>query len=195
MNNNAGILEYLITSRVKRNLLKLFLTNPATEFYVRDIARRVGEPPNAVYRELGYLEKAGLVAPRRAGNLKYYSVVRESPVYPALKKIIYATIGFGDYLAEKLQETSKIDLAFIYGSVARNEETPRSDIDLFIVGDIGEEDLHRLVSHVEADIGRPVNYMLMDRAEYLQRKAGDEPFLKRVLNGEKLLLAGSYELD
>lgn len=195
MNTNAGILENLITSRVKRNLLKLFLTNPGTEFYIRDIARRVSEPPNAVYRELGYLEKAGLVAPRRAGNLKYYSVVRESPVYPALKKIIYATIGFGDYLTEKLKEAGQIDLAFIYGSVARNEETSKSDIDLFVVGNIDEEDVHRLVSQMEEDIGRPVNYTLMDKAEYIKRKAGDEPFLKRVLNGEKLLLTGSYELD
>ncbi len=50
--------EYIITSKAKRNILKLFLTNPNTEFYVREISRRTGEPLNAVRRELGYLGKA-----------------------------------------------------------------------------------------------------------------------------------------
>jgi predicted nucleotidyltransferase len=188
------MLEYLITSKVKRSLLKLFLTNPEKEFYVRDIARRVGEPLNAVRRELGYLEKAGLITPRHAGNLKYYSVVPQSPVYPELKKIIYATIGFGDYLAGLLQDAGQVDLAFIYGSVARNEENPRSDVDLFVVGEVNEDELNQMVSRIEADLGREVNYTVMSREEFRERRSGHEPFLERVMGDEKLLLKGSYDL-
>jgi len=80
------MLEYIITSRVKRSLLRLVLTNPNNEFYVREISRLIEEPINAVRRELGYLEKAGLVNTRYAGNLKYYSANKEPPVYPEMKK-------------------------------------------------------------------------------------------------------------
>jgi predicted transcriptional regulator len=80
------MLEYIITSKAKRNLLKLLLTSPDREFYIREISRRTGEPLNAVRRELGYLEKAGLVKSRHAGNLKYYSVVKEFPFFAELKK-------------------------------------------------------------------------------------------------------------
>jgi predicted nucleotidyltransferase len=93
---------------------------------------------------------------RKAGNLKYYSVVQEFPIYPELKKIVYTTIGFGDYLAERFKDSKQIELAFIYGSVAKDEETAKSDVDLFVVGEIDEDELHELVSRVKKDIGRVI---------------------------------------
>jgi len=176
-------------------MLKLLLTNPDTEFYIRDISRRTGEPVNAVRRELGHLEKAGLVKSRHSGNLKYYSAVKESPIYPELKKIIYTTVGFGDYLADKITDLEQIELAFIYGSVARNEETKRSDIDLFIVGDIDEDEIHKMVSVIENDLGRTVNYTLISKEEFKSRLAKEEPFVKRVMKEEKIILKGSYALN
>jgi len=187
-------LDYLITSKAKRSLLKLFYANPQREFYLREIARLTSEPLSAVQRELGYLEKAGLVTSRRAGNLKYYSVVKESPLYPELKKIVYATIGLGDYLKGKFQGSGQIELAFVYGSVASNEETSRSDIDLFIVGGIGEEALHEAVAEIEKDIGRTVNYTLMDRREFRKRLKEKEPFVTRVMAGKKLVLKGDPDV-
>jgi predicted nucleotidyltransferase len=184
------MLEFLITSRTKRNLLKLFLTNPDRTFYVREIARLTDEPVNAVRRELDYLRKAGLLKSFNRGNQKYYSVIKEFPFYSELKKIIYATVALGDYLNVKLSDSGEIELAFIYGSVARNEETEKSDIDLFVVSKIGEDDLHRIVLEIENDIGRQVNYSLMDRNEFINRREKGEPFIKRILEEPKIVLRG-----
>ena len=188
------MLEYIITSKAKRNILKLFLTNPDTEFYVREISRRSGEPLNAVRRELGYLEKAGLVRSRNAGNLKYYAVVKEFPFYQELKKIIYATVGLGDYLAEKLRESSRIELAFIYGSVARDEEKAKSDVDLFVIGEIDEDELHTVVSEAQKEIGREINYSLMSKAEFRRRLKNGDSFVKRVMDERKLVLKGNPDV-
>ena len=187
-------LEYLITSKAKRNLLRLFLTNPDREFYIREIAKLTGEPLNAVRRELGYLGKAGLVKSHREGNLKYFSVVKEFPFYPELKKIIYATVGLGDYLTHRFKESRQVDLAFIYGSVARNEETAKSDIDLFVVGEIDENTLNELISEIEGEIGRPVNYTLMTKKEFDDRRNKGEPFIKRIMAEKKLALKGSLDV-
>ncbi len=188
------MLEYIITSKAKRNILKLFLTNPNTEFYVREISRRTGEPLNAVRRELGYLEKAGLVRSRSAANLRYYSVVKEFPFYQELKKIIYATIGLGDYLTEKLGESKRIELAFIYGSIARDDETAKSDVDLFVVGEIDEDELHTLVYEAQKEVGREINYTLMSRAEFVRRLKSGESFVKRVMDERKLVLKGNPDV-
>ena len=188
------MLEHLITSKAKRRLLKLFITNPDSAFYIREIAKLTGEPINGVRRELGHLESAGLVKPRREGNLKYYSLVREFPFYPELKKIIYATVGLGDYLNNKFKEPQQIDLAFIYGSVAKNAETAKSDIDLFVVGEIDEADLHTLASRIEADIRRNINYVLMTRTEFQERLNRGEPFVTRVMAEEKLVLKGNPDV-
>jgi predicted nucleotidyltransferase len=187
------MLEYLITSKTKRNLLKLFLTNPDGTFYVREIARLTNEPVNAVRRELDYLRKAGLLKSSSRGNQKYYSVIKEFPFYSELKKIIYATVALGDYLNVNLSDSRDIELAFIYGSVARNEETEKSDIDLFVVGKIGEDELHRSILKIENDIGRQVNYTLMDRKEFNNRREKGEPFIKRILEEPKIMLKD--ELD
>jgi len=184
------MLEYLITSRAKRKLLKLFITNPDRNFYGREISKLTSESPNGVRRELANLEKAGLVKSRSEGNLKYYSLVQSFPFYPELKKIIYATIGLGDYLVEKFKDPHQIELAFIYGSVARNEETSRSDIDLFVVGEIDEAELHSLVSQVEADIKRSINYVLMSGKEFQRRLNEGETFVKRIMSEEKIILRG-----
>jgi len=103
------MLEYFITSKTKRNLLKLFLTNPERHFYIREISKITGEPLNAVRRELGYLEKAGLIKSRKEGTLKYYSVIKEFPFYTELKKIIYGTVALGDYLKDRFKDSELIE--------------------------------------------------------------------------------------
>ena len=188
------MLEYFITSKTKRSLLRLFLTNPERRFYTREIAKITGEPLNAVRRDLGYLEKAGLLRSHKEGNLKYFEVVKEFPFYPELKKIIYSTIALGDYLRDRLKDSESIELAFIYGSVARNEETEKSDIDLFVVGEIEEEELHGLVLDIEKGIGREINYTLMTKKEFNERKGRSEPFLKRVMREKKLVLKGNLDV-
>jgi predicted nucleotidyltransferase len=188
------VLKHLITSKAKRSLLKLLLTNPKGEFYTREVARLTGEPLNAVRRELGHLEKAGLVRSRRSGNLKYYSVIREFPFYREMKRIVYGTVGLGDYLADRLKDSKQVELAFVYGSVARDEETPKSDIDLFVVGEVDEDDLHEVVSQVEKDIGREISYVLMSRAEFDKRLKNKEPFVRRVMAEDKVVLKGNPDV-
>lgn len=188
------MLEHLITSQAKRRLLKLFITNPDSDFYTREIAKLTGESPNGVRRELAHLEKAGLVKSRREGNLKYYSLVQDFPFYPELKRIIYATVGLGDYLGAKLKEPQQIELAFVYGSVAKNGETAKSDIDLFVVGEIDESELHSIVSQIEADIRRSINYILMSKDEFQKRLSENESFVKRVMKEEKIILKGNPDV-
>jgi len=188
------VLEYFITSKTKRSLLKLFLTNPERRFYTREIAKLTGEPLNAVRRELGYLEKAGLLESYPQGNLKYFGVVKEFPFYPELKKIVYSTVGLGDYLKSRLKDSGSIELAFIYGSVARNQEGEKSDVDLFVVGQIEEAELHKVVSDMEKEIGREINYTLMTGKEFNERSSRGEPFIKRIEREDKLVLKGSPDV-
>jgi predicted nucleotidyltransferase len=184
------MLEYFITSKTKHKLLKLFLTDPEKQFYTREIAKLNDKPLNAVRRELSYLEKAAFVKSHTEWNLKYYAVVKEFPFYSELKRIIYSTVGLGDFLRGRLKDSTSIELAFIYGSVAKDMETSKSDIDLFVVGEIKDEELHRLVPNVEKEIDREINYTRMTKKEFAERSKRGESFLKRIEKEEKLVLRG-----
>jgi DNA-binding transcriptional ArsR family regulator len=84
-------LKYFITSKAKRNLLKFFLTDINASYYTREASRLTGEPLNAVRRELGYLEKAGLLRSYMQGNLKYYEVIKSFPLLAEWRKIMLET--------------------------------------------------------------------------------------------------------
>ena len=69
--------------------------------------------------------RAVILKSHREGSIKYFKIVKVFPFYPELKKIIYATIRLGDYLRNNLKDSEAIELAFVYGSVARDEETAK----------------------------------------------------------------------
>jgi DNA-binding transcriptional ArsR family regulator len=84
-------LKYFITSKAKRNLLNFFLKDVNASYYTREASRLTGEPLNAVRRELGYLEKAGLLRSYMQGNLKYYEVIKSFPLLAEWRRIILET--------------------------------------------------------------------------------------------------------
>jgi len=82
------MLQTLFSSRVRVKLLEVFMTNPSVKYHSRELARLTGERQNAVWRELRNLEEAGLLHSEMRGNRKEYSLSREYPVYPELRRLI-----------------------------------------------------------------------------------------------------------
>jgi len=62
------------------------------------------------------------------------------------------------------------------------------------VGQIEEAELHKLVSDIEKEIGREINYTLMTKKEFRERSNRGEPFIKRVEREEKLMLKGNLNV-
>jgi uncharacterized protein len=84
----------------------------------------------------------------------------------------------------------RIAFAFIYGSMARNEEKAESDIDLLIVGKVTLEDVLAHLSDVESSLGRAVNPTVYSVAEFKTKLGNGNHFLNSVLRGEKISLTG-----
>jgi predicted nucleotidyltransferase len=184
------MLEKLFTSKTRVKLLNLFLLNPETELYVREIARKTGENTNAIRRELQNLEDIGLLLSEKKGNLKYYSVNKIMPIYLELTNIILKTGGVGRTLSENLTMLGNIETAFIYGSFASGSAGAKSDIDLFIIGQVHEDELIRSIEKLEKELFREINYVLFSPAEFSQRIRNHDPFIKNVLNEKRVMLIG-----
>lgn len=184
------MLEYIITSKAKRNVLKLILSNPDTHFYTREIARLTGEPLNAVRRELGYLEKAGLIRSYKKVNLKYHEVIKEFPIFKELTGIINTTLGIGGSLRNKFRDMESIDIAFIYGSLDKVEKNEEKYVNLFVTGSIRKEEFHQLALSLEKEVGKEINYTLMTKREFVERNKMGEPYLRKITREEKVMLKG-----
>lgn len=187
------MLEALISSKVRVKLLTLFLLNPESEFYVREIVRMTGENINGVRRELANLESFGLLIGRRRGNQQYFTVNRDFFLYGDLQQLVLKTEGVARTIRENLSSLQDIECMFIYGSFAKGTAGGGSDIDLFIVGDVSEEALIPLVNASERMINREINYTLMHGSEFMRRKEAGDPFIKNVMNEKKTMIIGTCD--
>ena len=68
------MLERLFSSKTRVGILRLLFSNPDERYYVRQIARELGRDISGIKRELDNLDKAGLLASEKIGNLRYYTV-------------------------------------------------------------------------------------------------------------------------
>ena len=173
-----------------RRLLGLLLMRPDQDFHVREISRLTGVDAGNAQRALKRMELAGLLKSSRAGNQVRYKANRASPIFPELQGIVRKTVGLADVLREALEPLSvRIELAFVFGSVARGEEGPASDIDLMVVGDVGFDEVVVALHPLHERLGREINPIVMKRPEF-RRRLKEGSFVARVMSGEKLLLLG-----
>lgn len=127
----------IITSKTRKKLLTLFLTNPKTKFYMRELTRKTGEYINSVRQELNKLEKNGLIISERVANLKYYSVNEKCIIYPELRSIILKT-NPSELLIKQTLNSLKIKFkenlssVILFGSLAKNNLN-FNDIDLLVI--------------------------------------------------------------
>jgi predicted nucleotidyltransferase len=187
------MLEALISSKTRVKLLTLFLLNPEQEYYVREIVRMIEENYNAVRRELANLEAFGLITGQKKGNQQYYTVNRSFFLYDDLQKIVLKTEGIAKTIRGDLGGQSNIECMFIYGSFARGTAGAKSDIDLFIVGDVDENVLIPLIHTSEQAINREINYTLMNGDELNRRKKSGDPFVKNVMLEPKIQIIGTCD--
>jgi predicted nucleotidyltransferase len=180
--------------KVRLAVLALFFSHPDDAFYLRQIVRTTGVGQGAVQRELKRLAEAGIITRTTRGHRVDYQVNRDCPLFAELKSMITKTAGLADVLREALHPLArKIEIAFIYGSQANGTASATSDVDLMIIGQVDELDLHRAVAKAEERLVRTVNYTLIDRKEFDRRRSEKGGFLERVLNGKMIFIVGNPE--
>jgi len=177
-------------SKLRRELLRLYFTNPEQEYYLRELERLLKFSVANIRRELLKLKRNGLFKSRKEGNLVYYGLNKEHPLYNEFKNIVFKTIGVEGALREIMDVVRGIDIAFIYGSFAAMKETGTSDIDLLIIGKSDEEELMTKVDELEKKLKREINYTIYSRAEYDDRKKNKDTFIQNILSRPKILLKG-----
>ena len=184
------MLERLFSSRVRVQLLTLLLLNPGRSFHIRELARRLGASYSNVHRELRNLTELGLLERTTAANALRFSANESHFLYRDLRAILLKTSGVGDALRQELTCLGDVELAAIYGSTAKAEERAHSDIDLLLVGDLNVTQLEQVLNSIEDRIGRPVNYTLYTPNEWETKLAERDPFVMRVMAGDKVMLLG-----
>ncbi len=184
------MLDALISSKTKRAILKQFLLNPDGKYYIRQLAVILNTSVGTVHRELVRFEKNGILESEHIANLRFFYINRKNPLFAELKQIIFKTEGVKGRIEAELNRIKGIRTAFIYGSFAMGEEKGDSDIDLFLVGNISEDELIKKISGLEGEFNREINHTIYSKEELKKEIENKNSFILEVLRGAKIFLAG-----
>jgi predicted nucleotidyltransferase len=175
-------------------VLALLLLHPEQSTHVREIARAIGKAPGTLLRELNALAAAGVLVRKPVGNQVHFQANPACPIYEDLRSILKKTVGVADVLREALAPLAqKIRAAFVYGSVARGEERPGSDLDLMVVGEARFADVVAALAPAQETLRREVNPNVFPALELRKKLAAGDPFLGRVLAERKIFIVGGED--
>lgn len=172
-------------------VLNLFLAHPDEEFYQSRIVEMTQCALVQVQRALKRIEEAGIITKIKSGNRIYYKANRLHPAFEDIKKALFKTVLFGELLKEALRPLKdKVQFSFIYGSLARGEESLNSDIDLMVIGNLGIREVASVLGSIGQEIGREINPTVYPLKEFRKKIKDKNSFIKEIIHQPKIWLIG-----
>lgn len=179
--------------KVRQRVLAVLFGAPGRSYYANEVIALAQSGTGAVQRELAGLSEAGLLTVSKQGNQKHYQANAHAPVFAELRSLVLKTMGLANVLRAALAPlAAQIDAAFIYGSVARQQDTAHSDVDVMIVSStLGYGEVFGALEGATVSLSRKVNPTLYTPADWTKRMAQDSAFITRVGQQPKIWLIGS----
>jgi predicted nucleotidyltransferase len=181
--------------QVRQRVLAVLFGTPDRSFYANEVISLAQSGTGAVQRELAGLSEAGLLTVSKQGNQKHYQANADAPVFAELRGLVLKTMGVADVLRTALAPlAAQIVQAFIYGSVARQQDTAHSDVDLMVVStSLGYGELFAALEAATQTLGRSINPTLYTPEDIAKRIQQDNAFVTRVLQQPTVWLIGKQE--
>lgn len=186
-------LSRVLASSALAHLVLYFVLHPHSTPHFRGLQRATGISSRSLQHELARLEELGMLRRERDGRLMRYCRVADHPRWFAFRDLVREFAEPTTLLRTALVEVPGIEAAFIFGSFARGDVHPASDVDLFAFGDaLKDRDARLSLTQrtLEASmlLHREVNVVRYTRDKLEAARGGG--FMSAVLAGPKLWLIG-----
>lgn len=191
------MLTKLFGSQARVKLLKIFVLNQDEKFYLRQLSRDLKMQVNSIRRELENLQSFGLLScdentveleerDRGKTEKKYYHVNQDFVLFPELKALmVKSQVLSNNVFVEKIRANCSPKVFILSGSLVSN---PKSQTDILLVGRFNRDKLIPLINELEEDLGRELNYTIMDYREYSYRVDIADFFVYNIIHGKKIVV-------
>jgi predicted nucleotidyltransferase len=188
-------MRYLFRSKALHRSMSILALHSDKEFDIDELASFAGVTSVATRQAMKYLVADGLVSQRSVGRRWLYRAEPNHPYFPELRSIAVKSFGGQDEVRKSITSDADVLIAAIFGSFARGEERPESDIDiLFVVADEDAEEtdfrLATTMAGVSVRIARQVNPSIYSLSQFRGLMAEQNQALAEILKGPLVLLKG-----
>lgn len=183
-------LEKILSSKARAAIFTILFGINHQELHLREIQRKANLAIETIRKEAHNLVDMGFIIKRSDGNRTYFTANTEHPLYHEIHQMVIKTAGLKMVL-QKALNSENIKIAFVFGSIARGNETGESDIDLFVIGDVGLRTLSNALKESADTLSREINPHVMTLNEFITRKEKEEHFITHVINSPRLMIIGS----
>ena len=178
-------------SPYRRQVLALLLLRPDERFHVRELERLTGISAGSLHRELKAMSEAGLLIREHQGNQVLYQADRSCSIFEELASIFRKTVGLGSELTTALEPIAdRIDVAFVFGSMASGKQHAKSDLDICVLGEVELLDVVKAIGSLQESLRREINPVVMSAKQFASDLANHERFAERLAAEPKIFVVG-----
>lgn len=130
-----NVLDDLLGSPIRVRLLRILTRFPGQGFTGRELARTCGSSPSQTNAALKGLRDSGVIVLEVAGRSHIWRLSPEHVLRDLLIRVFKDeadSLGSLSSEIERLIRKLPVERALLFGSVARGDERPVSDVDLFL---------------------------------------------------------------
>lgn len=176
------IFSQLFESRTKARLIKFFMLNDKREYSAREVVQKNKIGRSQIMRELNRFEKMKMVIGRSRKGKRFYETNTGFIFYPELKNLVVKSNTMPECRSlNQIRGLGRVKLALISGVFLNY---PKGRADLLIVGDeLSRAKLKHLLENMEAEVGKEINYSVMNSEEFKYRTDMLDKFIMDFLEG------------
>ena len=162
------MLNTLITSKTRINLLLKFFLNPGTKAYLRELSAEFGESTNSVRVELNRLTEAKILKSFSLGRKIIYRANNKHNLFRDIQNVVRKFVGLDQLVEDLIKRLGSVEKAFVIGDYAKGIDSGL--IDVVLVGDIETKTLEKFVFKTGKLINRKIRPLVLNNVEFEKLK-------------------------
>ncbi|OGI26345.1 MAG: hypothetical protein A3J76_04245 [Candidatus Moranbacteria bacterium RBG_13_45_13] len=164
----SEIFSQLFDSRSRARLIKFFMLNDKELYSLKEISKKNQLSSQQVIRELPRFERMKMIVSRSKKGQRFFQTNRGFIFYPELKNLVIKSNTLPECRSlHKIKDLGRVKLALMSGVFLNH---PKGRADLLIVGDeLSRAKLKHLLESLEAEVGKEINYSIMNSEEFKYR--------------------------
>jgi len=176
------LFDSLFGSKARARLIRFFILNPGVEFGSIAVAEKTLIARPEVSREITRLAKMKFIVEHSRKGKKQFIVNEEFPFYTELKSLVSKlNVHAQSQVFRKLKIIGEVKLILISGLFLNY---PKSKVDMIlVVNNINRTKLKHAMTHLEAEVGKEIRFVLMNSEELHYRLNMLDRFFIEFLEG------------